>query len=107
MPGNTIIVLVVEHSQARLVVELLETLDGDADVVLSVDGSLLDTFVVVWLRFPLPEIIESLATLQADAETMPASDHLLTSAGLVLGCNNPSTHAKQNMHLLISDCKMR
>jgi len=53
VPGNTIIVLVVEHGQAGLVVELLETLDGDADVVLSVDGSLLDTFVVVRLRLPL------------------------------------------------------
>ena len=107
VPGNTIIVLVVEHGQAGLVVELLEALDGDADVVLSIDGSLLDTFVVVWLRLSLPEIIQTLATLQADAETMPATDHQLTSVGLVLGCNNPSTDAKQNMHLLISDCKMR
>ena len=79
VPGNTIIVLVVEHGQAGLVVELLETLDGDADVVLSVDGPLLDTFVVVWLRLSLPEIIQTSATLEADAETMPASDHQLTS----------------------------
>ena len=51
MPGNAIIIFIVEDSEARLVVELLETLDGDADVVLSVDGPVLDALEVV--RLPL------------------------------------------------------
>ena len=55
MPGNAIIIFIVEDSEARLVVELLETLDGDADVVLSIDGSLLDSLIVIRLRFSFPE----------------------------------------------------
>ena len=50
VPLDPIAVLVVEHRQASLVVELLQPLDGDADVVLSLDGPLLDPLVVVRLR---------------------------------------------------------
>ena len=50
VPLDPIAVLVVEHRQAGLVVELLQPLDGDADVVLSLDGALLDPLVVVRLR---------------------------------------------------------
>ena len=55
MPGHAVVVLVVEHGQAGLVVELLETLDGDADVVLSIDGSLLYSLIVIRLRLSFPE----------------------------------------------------
>ena len=55
VPGHAVAVLVVEHGQAGLVVELLEALDGDADVVLSVDGSLLYSLIVIRLRFSFPE----------------------------------------------------
>jgi len=60
MPDHAVVVLVVQHGQAGLVVELLETLDGDADVVLSIDGSLLYSLIVIRLRFsflssPAPE----------------------------------------------------
>ena len=50
MPDHSVIVLVIENGEAGLVVELLQALDGDADVVLGVDGSLLDPLVVVRLR---------------------------------------------------------
>ena len=54
VPGHAVAVLVVQHGQAGLVVELLQALDGDADVVLGVDGALLDPLVVIRLRFSLP-----------------------------------------------------
>ena len=50
VPLDAIAVLVVEHRQAGLVVELLQPLDGDADVVLGLDGPLLDSLVIVRLR---------------------------------------------------------
>ena len=50
MPLDAILVPVVEHGEASLVVELLEALDGDANVVVSLDGPLLDALVVVRLR---------------------------------------------------------
>merc|ERR1712117_957820 len=50
VPIDPIAVLVVEHRQAGLVVELLQPLDGDADVVLGLDGPLLDSLVIVRLR---------------------------------------------------------
>ena len=53
VPGNAIIIFIVEDSEARLVVELLETLDGDADVVLGVDGPVLDALEVVGLPLAL------------------------------------------------------
>ena len=58
MPGNTIIVFIVENSQASLIVELLKTFNGDANVVLSVDRTLLDSFIVIrlWLSLPDKEI---------------------------------------------------
>ena len=55
MPGHAVVVLVVQNCQAGLVVELLQPLDGDADVVLSIDGSLLDSLIVIRLRFSFPE----------------------------------------------------
>ena len=51
VPGHAVAVLVVQHGQAGLVVELLQALDGDADVVLGVDGPVLDALEVV--RLPL------------------------------------------------------
>ena len=55
VPDHAVVVLVVQHGQAGLVVELLETLDGDADVVLSIDWSLLYPLIVIRLRFSFPE----------------------------------------------------
>ena len=55
VPDHAVVVLVVQHGQAGLVVELLETLDGDADVVLSIDGSLLYSLIVIRLRLSFPE----------------------------------------------------
>ena len=49
VPLDTISVLVVEDSEAGLVVELLQSLNGDPNVVLSFDGSLLDALMVVRL----------------------------------------------------------
>ena len=61
MPDDSVIVFVVEDGQTGLVMELLETLDGDADVVLGVDGPLLDSLVVVRLGLPFPEEGDKLA----------------------------------------------
>ena len=55
MPDHAVVVLVVEDGQTGLVVELLQPLDGDANVVLSIDGSLLDSLIVIRLRFSFPE----------------------------------------------------
>ena len=55
VPLDSISVLVVQHGKARLVMELLQALDGDADVVLGIDGSLLDSLIVIRLRFSFPE----------------------------------------------------
>ena len=52
VPLDPISVLVVQHREARLVVELLQTLDGDANVVFCLDGTLLNPLVVVRLRNP-------------------------------------------------------
>jgi len=52
VPLDPISVLVVEDSQACLVVELLQPFDGNANVVLCLDGTLLDPLVVVRLRDP-------------------------------------------------------
>ena len=52
VPLDSISVLVVQHGKACLVVELLQALDGNADVVLSLDGTLLNPLVVVRLRNP-------------------------------------------------------
>ena len=55
VPDDSIIVFVVEDGQTGLVMELLETLDGDADVVLGINGSLLDSLIVIRLRLSFPE----------------------------------------------------
>ena len=54
MPGHSVTVLVIEDGQAGLVMELLQPLDGDADVVLSIDGALLDALIVIRLGLPFP-----------------------------------------------------
>jgi len=60
MPDHAVVVFVIEDNQAGLVVELLQSLDGDADVVLCIDWTLLDSLVVIGLRLaflssPAPE----------------------------------------------------
>ena len=57
VPLDAIVVLVVEGSQTSLVVVLLKTLDGDADVELGGDGSLQDSLVVVRLGLAAPTMI--------------------------------------------------
>ena len=57
VPGDVVVVLVVEGSQTSLVVVLLKTLDGDADVELGRDGSLQDSLVVVRLGLAAPIMI--------------------------------------------------
>ena len=57
VPGDVVVVLVVEGSQTSLVVVLLKTLDGDADVKLGGDGSLQDSLVVVRLGLAAPTMI--------------------------------------------------
>ena len=52
MPLDSISVLVVQHSEACLVVELLQAFDGNANVVFCLDGTLLNPLVVVRLRNP-------------------------------------------------------
>ena len=82
VPGNAIIIFIVEDSEARLVVELLETLDGDADVVLGVDGALLDPLVVIRLRFSLPARRPvRVSTFQPDSNLLssPAPERLAWS----------------------------
>jgi len=51
VPFDAIPILVVVHCQASLVMELLEPLDGDPDIVVCLYGPLLDTLVIVRLRF--------------------------------------------------------
>ena len=50
VPGDIVVVLVVEDGQAGLVVELLQAFDGDADVELGRDRTLANALVVVRLR---------------------------------------------------------
>ena len=54
VPADAVVVFVVEHGEARLVMELLQPLDGDPDVVLGVDGPVLDSLEVVRLPLSLP-----------------------------------------------------
>ena len=54
VPGDVIVVLVVEDGQACFVVVLLKTLDGDADVELGGDRTLRDALVVVGLGSTSP-----------------------------------------------------
>jgi len=53
MPGDAVIELVVEDSQAGLVMELLETLDGDANIVFSLNRTLSYSLCIIWLRFSI------------------------------------------------------
>jgi len=50
VPLDAVLVLVVEDGETGLVVKLLQALYRDADVVLSLDGTLLDPLVIVGLR---------------------------------------------------------
>lgn len=52
VPGDPVVVLVVEDGQTGLVVKLLQSLYRDADIVCRVDGTLPLTLPVVWLRLP-------------------------------------------------------
>ena len=53
VPCNSIIIFVVKNSKTSFIVKLLKTLNGDTNVVLSVDGTMLDAFKVVWLSLSL------------------------------------------------------
>ena len=74
VPADAVVVFVVEDGQARLVVELLQPLDGDADVVLGVDGPVLDALEVVRLPLALPA-----KHRDRDDDTPPHTRHLLSS----------------------------
>lgn len=50
VPRNAVIVLVVQNSQASLVMVFLKAFDGDTDIKFSLDGTFFETFEVVWLR---------------------------------------------------------
>jgi len=52
VPGDAVVVFIVEGGQASFVVELLQSLDGDTDIVLCLDGSLSDALLVVRLGRP-------------------------------------------------------
>ena len=54
VPCDAVVIFVVEDGETRLVVELLKPLDGDPDVVLSIDGSVLDPLKVIGLPLSLP-----------------------------------------------------
>ena len=54
VPGDVIVVLVVEDGQACFVVVLLKTFDGDTDVKLGGDRTLRDALVVVGLGSAIP-----------------------------------------------------
>jgi len=52
VPGDAVVVFIVEGGQAGLVMELLQPLDSDTDIVLCLDGSLPDALLVVRLGRP-------------------------------------------------------
>jgi len=52
VPPDALPVLVVHDGQTGLIMELLKTLHGDPNVIVGLDGSLLDTLVVVRLGYP-------------------------------------------------------
>jgi len=52
VPGDAVVVFIVEGGQASLVMELLQPLDSDTDIVLCLDGSLPDALLVVRLGLP-------------------------------------------------------
>ena len=54
VPGDAVVVLVVLGGQTRLVVVLLQALDGHANVELGVDGASLATLVIVGLPLTPP-----------------------------------------------------
>lgn len=54
VPADAVVVFVVEDGKTGLVMELLQPLDGDPDVVLGVDGPVLDSLEVVGLSLSLP-----------------------------------------------------
>jgi len=77
MPLDAVVVLVVQHGQAGLVVELLQTLDGDAYVVLRLDRTLLDALIVVRLRLAL---LSALAPVGDGIVDVGAGDSLVAGA---------------------------
>jgi len=79
VPDHAVVVLVVEDGQTGLVVELLQALDGDADVVLGIDGSLLDSLIVIRLRF---SFLSSLAPERlARSRSVSWSNPVVVSSG--------------------------
>lgn len=50
VPSYAVTVIIVKHSETSLVVELLEPLHGDANVVVGLYRSFLESFVVIRLR---------------------------------------------------------
>ena len=74
VPADAVVIFVVEDGQARLVMELLQPLDGDADVVLGVDGPVLDALKVVRLPLALPAKHQD-----RDDDTPCHTSHLLSS----------------------------
>ena len=72
MPADAVVVFVVEDGETRLVMELLQPLDGDPDVVLGVDRSVLDSLEVVGLPLSLPT-----KHRDRDDDIPPCTHHLL------------------------------
>ena len=71
MPGHAVVVLVVQDGETGLVMELLQALDGDADVVLGINGSLLDSLIVIRLRLSFPEWDQvMISTFQPDSSQL-------------------------------------
>ena len=54
VPGDVIVVLVVEDGQAGLIVKLLKAFNGDANVELGGDGTFQNSLVVVGLGLASP-----------------------------------------------------
>jgi len=80
MPGHSVTVLVIEDGQAGLVMELLQPLDGDADVVLSIDGALLDALIVIRLGLPF---------LSSPAPERLAGSRSVSWSNPVVVCSSP------------------
>ena len=54
VPSNTISVLVVQHGEASLVVIFLKIFNGHSNVEFGIDGTFLDTFIVIGLGSSIP-----------------------------------------------------
>ena len=54
MPSDAVAIVIVERGQARLIVELLQTLDCHPYVEFSLNRSLFQTLKIVWLWHSVP-----------------------------------------------------